>query len=76
MVQERQAEFKDVPPRHGGGAGVATNTLAQDSADWDGQEVPLPRDIVQWLDQFVVGQGKAKRVRPPSLKAFSTLLGG
>mmetsp|Transcript_17615 Transcript_17615/g.52907 ORF Transcript_17615/g.52907 Transcript_17615/m.52907 type:complete len:604 (+) Transcript_17615:206-2017(+) len=61
-TQARQAEFKDVPPRHGGGAGVASSSgVAQDSADWDGQEVPLPRDIVHWLDQFVVGQHKAKR---------------
>jgi hypothetical protein len=55
-------EYAEVPPRHGGGTSVASNAPPQDSADWDGQEVPLPREIVQWLDQFVVGQRQAKKV--------------
>jgi ATP-dependent protease Clp ATPase subunit len=55
-------EYAEVPPRHGGGTSVASNAPPQDSADWDGQEVPLPREIVQWLDQFVVGQQQAKKV--------------
>ena len=56
-------DFAEVPPRHGGGTSVASNAPPQDSADWDGQEVPLPREIVQWLDQFVIGQAQAKKVR-------------
>ena len=56
-------DFAEVPPRHGGGRSVASNAPPQDSADWDGQEVPLTREIVQWLDQFVIGQAQAKKVR-------------
>ena len=56
-------DFAEVPPRHGGGTSVASNAPPQDSADWDGQEVPLPREIAQWLDQFVIGQAQAKKVR-------------
>ena len=63
ILQNGGSEYSEVPPRHGGGTTVAGNAQAADSADWDGQEVPRPRDIVAWLDQFVVGQHQAKKVR-------------
>lgn len=63
MAQGEQTDFREVPPRHGGGTSVPSNAVPQDSADWDGQEVPLPREIEEWLDQFVVGQQQAKKAR-------------
>lgn len=60
-TQAEQADFREVPTRHGGGISVPSDATPQDSTDWDGQEVPLPREIVEWLNQFVVGQHQAKR---------------
>lgn len=52
----------DIPVAHGGGAGSASGAAEEQRSAWSGAGLPTPKSMVALLDEYVVGQGDAKKV--------------
>jgi hypothetical protein len=53
----------EIPVAHGGGSGAAAGAAAEQRSAWSGAGLPTPKAMVAMLDEYVVGQSEAKKVR-------------